>query len=681
MDKEPFLELIEEKKDNDSDIDIEKQIYEQQTKVRNPNIPESLKTPETSQKKIIKIKNSSKLVLDNDHDSEIYESIISLNDPKIKRRAKHSTTHSYFNKGKNSTKSFINKIIPHKPYSYRRPFSKKKRKFIYILICLINIFINLDRGAIPAGTTEIKNKNKISNAELGMIGSLLYLGLILGSISGGYFFSKYASKWLVISSLFILSFFLYSFTLLESSKGMYLCRIICGFCEVFCFIYFPIWVDQYGVKGSKVIWITFLQLGVPVGTILGYLIEALSIKYYNSWEGGFFFQILFICVLSGILFLTPDKFFERNYKHSESTQEEIENEFKIFKKSLSKKLEKNKSRYLLQNMNLINDLYNNKYGRPSLYSIFSMIDTEEDINTHKYFEVLSKLIKNKSYILTMFGISCSLFVITGMQFWISDYMQEVIHLESSKTYIIYAIVSISAPTLGVLTGGFLIQYLGGYTEEKALNACCKLTFIGFICSIFLPLFNTPIIFVIFMWLMLFFESSITPGLTGLMISTIPDNYKEIGNSLTQLFYNLIGFLPSPYIYGLVTSFTGGEDSKWGLAVIILWSFFGFLSLFFGQKYFINNNKNEISKEIYLDNIINNDNDDLINISNISNLHSKRKSSYDSNFSEEFNEDENIEYNNNINNTKNENEDNIEYIRGKSTSIIQNIYGGMNHIKT
>ena len=677
MDKEPFLELIEEKKDNDSDIDIEKQIYEQQTKVRNPNIPESLKTPETSQKKIIKIKNSSKLVLDNDHDSEIYESIISLNDPKIKRRAKHSTTHSYFNKGKNSTKSFINKIIPNKPYSYRRPFSKKKRKFIYILICLINIFINLDRGAIPAGTTEIKNKNKISNAELGMIGSLLYLGLILGSISGGYFFSKYASKWLVISSLFILSFFLYSFTLLESSKGMYLCRIICGFCEVFCFIYLPIWVDQYGVKGSKVIWITFLQLGVPVGTILGYLIEALSIKYYNSWEGGFFFQILFICVLSGILFLTPDKFFERNYKHSESTQEEIENEFKIFKKSLSKKLEKNKSRYLLQNMNLINDLYNNKYGRPSLYSIFSMIDTEEDINTHKYFEVLSKLIKNKSYILTMFGISCSLFVITGMQFWISDYMQEVIHLESSKTYIIYAIVSISAPTLGVLTGGFLIQYLGGYTEEKALNACCKLTFIGFICSIFLPLFNTPIIFVIFMWLMLFFESSITPGLTGLMISTIPDNYKEIGNSLTQLFYNLIGFLPSPYIYGLVTSFTGGEDSKWGLAVIILWSFFGFLSLFFGQKYFINNNKNEICKEIYLDNLINNDNDDLINISNISNLHSKRKSSYDSNFSEEFNEDDNIEYNN----TKNENEDDIEYIRGKSTSIIQNIYGGMNHIKT
>ena len=690
MDKEAFVELIEEKKelDQNSDSDIEKQIFEQQMSVRNPNIPESLKTPENSQKNIIKLHskiNHSRLILDNDSpidiNSEINDSKNSFNndslEKKIKRRQKHSITHSYF-KGKNSSKSVDYHTYHHRAYSYRRPFSKQKRKFIYVLICLINIFINLDRGAIPAGTTEIKDKNKITNAELGMIGSLIYFGLILGSFTGGYFFSKYSSKWLVISSLFILAFFLYSFTLLESSSGMYLCRIGCGFCEVFCLIYFPIWVDQYGVKGSKVIGITFLQLGVPLGTILGYMIEACSIKYYGSWEGGFFFQIISICVLSSILFLTPDKFFERNYRHSESTQVEIEKEFKTFKKTLTQ--DKHKNRYLIQNMNLINDLYNNKYGRPSLYSIFSMIEIEEEIGSHKYFEVLTKLIKNKSYISTMFGISCSLFVITGMQFWVSDYMQEVIHLESSKTYIIYAIVSISAPTLGVLTGGFLIQYLGGYTDEKALKACCKLTFIGFICATILPMFNYPIIFVIFMWFMLFFESSVTPGLTGLMISTIPDNYKEIGNSLTQFFYNLIGFLPSPYIYGLVTSYTGGEDSKWGLSVIILWSFFGFLSLFLGQKYLINE-KGEINKELYLENLLYQNNNE--NISNeIENSYStyKRKQTYDSNYSlEEINESEVIE-NNKINNNIRTDDisDNIDYIKEKS-NLIQNVYGGMSHV--
>ena len=694
MIKGTSLEIIEENKDTDknTDSDIEKQIFEQQIKVKNPNIPESLKTPENSSNKIIKVnkKTSSKLILDNDLpfdiNSENYDSKNSFNNDsleksfnRIKRKQKHSITHSYF-KGKTSPKIIVTKTHQNKTYSYRRPFSKQKRKFIYVLICLINIFINLDRGAIPAGTTEIKDKNKISNAELGMIGSLIYFGLILGSLSGGYFFSKYSSKWLVISSLFILAFFLYSFTLFESSTGLYLCRVGCGFCEVFCYVYFPIWVDQYGVKGFKVIWITFLQLGVPIGTILGYLIEALSIKYYNSWEGGFFFQIISVCTLSAILFLTPDKFFERNYRHSESTQEEIENEFKIFKKNLSQKLERNKSRYLLKNMNLINDLYNNKYGRPSLYSIFSMIDIEEDIGYHKYCEVLTKLIKNKSYISTMFGISCSLFVITGMQFWVSDYMQEVIHLESSKTYIIYAIVSISAPTLGVLTGGILIQYLGGYTEGKALNACCKLTFIGFVCALMLPVFDYPIIFVIFMWLMLFFESSVTPGLTGLMISTIPDNYKEIGNSLTQLFYNLIGFLPSPYIYGLVTSYTGGEDSKWGLAVITLWSFFGFMSLYFGQKYLINEN-GEINKEIYLENLIPQNNNDIIinDLDDNSYNNIKRKPSFETYLSfEEFNETDNIENIKANMNFKNEDSENIDGARGKS-HLIQNIYGGTSHI--
>ena len=117
MDKEAFVELIEEKKelDQNSDSDIEKQIFEQQMSVRNPNIPESLKTPENSQKNLIKLHskiNHSRLILDNDSpidiNSEINDSKNSFNndslEKKIKRRQKHSITHSYF-KGKNSSKS------------------------------------------------------------------------------------------------------------------------------------------------------------------------------------------------------------------------------------------------------------------------------------------------------------------------------------------------------------------------------------------------------------------------------------------------------------------------------------------------------------------------------------------------------------------------------------------------
>jgi hypothetical protein len=251
-------------------------------------------------------------------------------------------------------------------------------------------------------------------------------------------------------------------------------------------------------------------------------------------------------------------------------------------------------------------------------------------------------------------------------------MQEVIHFNSSETYIIYALVCISAPTLGVLTGGIIIQYLGGYTTGKALDACCKLTFIGFICSLILPIFEIPILFVIIMWLLLFFESSITPGLTGLMISCIPDNYKELGNSITQLCYNLIGFLPSPYIYGLVSSYTGGNDSKWGLSVIILWSLFGFISLIFAKQIFISNDLNDmdINKEYYLDKMIDtktSHNNEIFNDFDIENFEYKRSQTFNSNFSNEG-----------LNDNDNSLTNKISIIKERS-NIITNLYGGINHI--
>ena len=472
-----------------------------------------------------------------------------------------------------------------KLYSYRRPYSKSRRKLIFILICIINIMINCDHGAIPAGTKELKEAKNLSNMQLGTIGSLVYLGLVLGSISGGFIFSNYASKWVVIISLIASCAFLYFFTISDNWETMAFCRVGCGFFQVFCYIYFPIWVDQYGVNNAQTLWLTFLQLGVPIGTMVGYLNEAYCIKYYNYWEGAFYIQILciFICVI--LLFITPDKFFSKNYRHSESSHEEIKSEFNDLKELFNKKSNNNNhNKYLLRNMNLINNMYDSKYGRASLYSIFSMIDEIEEEGKQKYFSVIKELIFNKKYIFTMFGISCMLFVVTGIQFWISDYMQEVMNISSSKVYIIFSAVCITAPTLGVLCGGIFIQYLGGYTNRKALDACFKISIIAAGCGVFLPLVNFPLIFVIFMWLLLFFGGSITPGLTGIMIASIPENSKEIGNSITQLFYNLIGYLPSPFIYGLVCKYTGGSKSRWGLGVLILWGIFGVLSLYFAKKY-------------------------------------------------------------------------------------------------
>ena len=501
-----------------------------------------------------------------------------------------------------------------KLYSYRRPYSKYRRKLIFILICIINILINCDHGAIPAGTKELKEAKNLSNIQLGTIGSLVYLGLILGSISGGYIFSTYASKWVIINSLIATCIFLYFFTVSNYYLTMAFCRVGCGFFQVFCYIYFPIWVDQFGVNNTQTLWLTFLQLGVPIGTMLGYLAEACSNKYYNFWQGAFYVQIFGIIICVVLLFITPDKFFSKNYRHSESTQEEIKNEFNDLKEIFKKRIGKNSNKYLLKNMNLINNIYNSKYGRPSLYSIFSMIDDVEEDKKQKYFSVIKELIYNKKYIFTMLGISCMYFIVTGIQFWISDYMREVLNIPSSNVYIIFSVVCITAPTLGVLSGGFFIQYLGGYTNKRALDACFKISIIAAAFGMFLPFFDKIWFFVIFMWFLLFFGGGITPGLTGIMIASIPENSKEIGNSISQLFYNLIGYLPAPFIYGLICKYTGGSKSRWGLGALSAWGVLGVICLFFAKYFnfdtFVVKNENDSEneeniKEIFLKNNDNN----------------------------------------------------------------------------
>ena len=42
-------------------------------------------------------------------------------------------------------------------------------------------------------------------------------------------------------------------------------------------IFFPVWVDLFG-REKKTVWLTILQIGVPVGTVLGYALTFLSIQ-------------------------------------------------------------------------------------------------------------------------------------------------------------------------------------------------------------------------------------------------------------------------------------------------------------------------------------------------------------------------------------------------------------------
>lgn len=494
---------------------------------------------------------------------------------------------------------------------YHRPFGKFMRKLIFVLLFFINMFSNFDHGAIPAATRTLKTQLRIQNFELGMLGSLIYLGLVLGALCASVLFKNYSAKWIVCFALIMSSLFLYLFTCSKNLLLLSLTRIGCGFFQVFGLIYFPVWVDEYGVKELRTYWLAFLQLGVPLGTMVGYLMEAYFIGkfedkeppesqiekelkeiikdnynsdshiYSESWKNAFYVQILLIIICVFILILTPDKFFSKNYKRSEIDQEEFNNEIKKTKIQLERKVSRSSLSYARLNTKKANL---EKFGRFSEYSIFSVVDLNDFIEQPSYFEIMKDLFSNKIYLYILFCISSLLFIITGIQFWISDYMLTVLNVDQRAVFLSFSIVCVTAPTFGIIYGGYIIQSVGGYTNENAINKCFTYSIIAAIFGLLLPLVDFFVLFIINVWFLLFFGASIVPGLTGIMLNSLGDYPKEVANSLTHIFYNLLGYLPSPFLYGLICTLTGGATSRWGLRFLMCFSLSGVFFLYLAKQH-------------------------------------------------------------------------------------------------
>jgi|LauGreDrversion4_2_1035121.scaffolds.fasta_scaffold2910313_1 MFS family permease len=55
-----------------------------------------------------------------------------------------------------------------------------------------------------------------------------------------------------------------------------------------------------------------------------------------------------------------------------------------------------------------------------------------------------------------------------------------------------------------------------------------------------------------------------PVLMAMLIHNVPPSTRTTANSIAHFFYNLFGYLPGPFVYGLVYDMTGGKDSIWGM---------------------------------------------------------------------------------------------------------------------
>lgn len=126
-------------------------------------------------------------------------------------------------------------------------------------------------------------------------------------------------------------------------------------------------------------------------------------------------------------------------------------------------------------------------------------------------------------------------------------------LEKEVVFTIFAFVSISGPVVGVMVGGWISSKLGGYNNPKSIYLNAAISIFSIIVSVPIPYLGLDIVWlqVTLLWFMLFSGGMMLPAIMGLMLNTVDENLKTTANSIANTSFNTLGFLPSPYVYGLI----------------------------------------------------------------------------------------------------------------------------------
>ena len=499
-----------------------------------------------------------------------------------------------------STKSLISSISTDIPKKVDVILKRDIRWTIMIIYLLISIIISMDTGLFTSASTLIKETLKIDDKKFGLFGSCIHFGRIFGTIIFMFIFNIFNRKNLLIISFFINCISIFCFTITDNIIILFISRIINGFCTSFGIIYFPIWIDQFGIQNKKTLMMSLLQMAFPIGMILGYTTN--TILGSKKWKITLLIETISLFIFNLFIIFIPKKYYSKKlcFKQHFDGVEKIKQmkKIKIRKKSTQEsKLTNNYKKKYSNDINESNNKNNIEINRNSLFSQ-NNLDNKKNDDIFSFKKKIKFIITNKIYICTILYKSINQFILSGLTFWLTDYLENILEEKNSfQRLYIYIEAIVIGPIIGIAIGGFLGSMTGGYEKKNSVLAIFILQAISSLFSIFVPLVNNINLFSLYLTLFNLFMSSVIPVNTGLILWTLPKNLKGFGNGVGNLITTIIGKFPSPLLYGYIQYIFNDYNKRIGMHFLMKISFLGEICLAFATLFRFKDNFTEIEKVI------------------------------------------------------------------------------------
>ena len=311
--------------------------------------------------------------------------------------------------------------------------SNTSRNILYILHVLLMIISSCDGGIVPQQHDEIKvdfnpdfppgtDIAKLDETKYGLFSSIDYAGRVLGAIIFFKIINNYNRKYMFVGNIILKSLTLIIPMITINYIINVTMRALSGICQVFFTIYSPVWIDQYGKIKKRTIMLTLLQVGNPIGIILGYGIGMLCNKFnisFKGWRTGLLAEGTIMAII-GIIIL----FFDKNYF----------------------------------SQNLVLDDKNEVIG--------NIIVKEKD--NENFCKELGTIICNKIFLFMTLSLCVSYSGLAIVQFYGVTYMDKVLNIDEDIRFLMFGGICAFGPVFGVIAGGLITSKIGGYINRKAM---------------------------------------------------------------------------------------------------------------------------------------------------------------------------------------------------------------------
>ena len=412
--------------------------------------------------------------------------------------------------------------------SINHSLSEKVIWLLMSIISLIHGLICISPGILSSYVTELKKEFNLNDEKYGNLGTAYGFGSLLGSLIFALIIRIVNNKYLICGMITIncfcnfIFFFTINFSILLTS------RFVSGFASVFCFIYFPIWVENFAMKK----WVNFMQTTVQVantvGNIIGYFIYL--ILGSHKWKDGFFIESFSILFLVLIMLMIPSRYYNKNKKIKNKVEITDSKVTQLEKKGLG-------------------------------------IDSSENI--------VKEIFLNFPFIMIVLYRANRIFIFQALNFWFSDYLQNSLS-EKNPTVIFwsYSITMVFSSLIGNILGGIIVNKIGGTKSKLSFISMAILQFLSILFGFFSPITDSVLYFTILMSLYILFNSASGIISISATFAVVSENLAGPANGVYSFIVNLIGFLPAPYFYAILKKILKKESH-----IIILLMFYGFVGCF------------------------------------------------------------------------------------------------------